>query len=591
MGKVSTRLRYGIQAVFWLVVCAGANAEVTAESVPELNIGQLEHLWLRAPAEFAVVDQHQPLDAIKNAAFHPLTDSDINQGISGKIYWLRIRLYNDSPVKKTWLLHNDTSYLDNLVIYYRDQNSTEFQRRHLSDRVAFHDRDIDYRNIAFSHVTAPGDYTDLYISAYFDKADSVSLNFHLWDRENFEEAAREENLVYGGYYGALVILAILSLIFAALLRQASALYYAAFLLSTAFMWSLLNGYAFQYIWPGSVYWHNEGFHISFLLFAFFALQFSKAFLRTTALQPRTHWFFNILQLIIIIALIMRAFGIYGGVLHIAFAMLALLALVIPWVSWRAWREGLTYARWYTFAWLVYSLNLVICVTSAYTDVLQWGMQVLDYMQAGSLLEAILLMVAMSEWLLSLDTDRRKAIALANQDPLTGLGNRRLLQMQYEFLRERFYKDGQPVFLIMLDLDHFKQINDTYGHEAGDLVLIEIARLIVHSSRDGDVCIRYGGEEFAMLLRADSLQAVWQVAERIRLQFAQNPTVYKNYEIQHTLSSGITQVLTEHEVLGVQEMMARADAALYQGKSAGRNCNTIYDGNKVVNSQVVPLTSA
>ena len=569
-----------ICCIYWCVLigCVSASSSATAASLPRIDIGQLQEQWLREPVEFVVLDEHLALEDVQAANFQPLTGHSINQGIRDQIYWLRFRLYNDGPAAKSWILQNDTSYLDNLVVYHRDQHAEQFTRRHLSDRQPFHTRDIDYRNLSFGHSTEAGAYTDIYLQLYYDKADSISLNFHLWDEAVFWDAARDENLIYGIYYGILAALVLLSLTFAVLLRQLNALYYAVFLLSTGAMWLMLNGYAFQYLWPNSVYWHNEGFHIFFLLFALFALQFSKAFLRTRSIQPRVHRFFTALQVVAVASLALRASGEYRMVLDLAFGMLFLLAFIIPIASWRAYRKGLSYARWYTVAWLIYSISLLICVVSAYTDMLQWGMQVLNYMQTGSLLEALFLMVAMSEWLLSLDRDRRKALALANQDPLTRLGNRRLLQVQYEHYREQFHKDGQPVFLIMMDLDFFKQINDTHGHEAGDYVLKEVAVMLKEFSRDGDVCTRYGGEEFAVLLRADNIEAVWQVAERIRQQFASRPTTYNNQVIEHTLSSGITQVLSKNEILSVQEMMCRADAALYQAKSAGRNISVIYDNS-------------
>ncbi len=576
---------------FWMWLLITCSATAQAADLPEVDISTLQQQWLRDIIEFLPADVDQPFTSVTKSDFSPLTHADINQGISDRAFWLRMRLLNADDAAKPWVLHNDTSYLDNLVVYYRDENTAEFQQQHLSDRQPFHTRPLDYRALSFRHATPAHSYTDVYVKVFFDKPDSVSLNFGVWEENTFWQTARNENLIYGGYYGILLILIIISLSFALLLRQRIALYYSVFLIGTALLWLFLNGYAFQYLWPNAVYWHNEGFHIAFLLFAMFALQFSKAFLRTHTLQPKMHRFFTALQLVIACGLLLRIGGAYGVVLDVAFGALALLAVVIPVASWRAYRRGLTYARWYTLAWLVYSLSVLVCVTSGYTNFLQWGMQVLNYMQAGSLLESIFLMVAMSEWLLSLDTDRRQAIALANQDPLTGLGNRRLLQLQYEQLRECFLKDGQPVFLIMMDLDHFKQINDTYGHEAGDYVLKEVAELIEHLSREGDVCIRYGGEEFAMLLRADSMDRVWQIAERIRIQFGQNPTQYNGQVIQHTLSSGITQVLSTEEILTVQEMMARADAALYQGKAAGRNCSTIYDSDSVVNSRIVSISSA
>jgi diguanylate cyclase (GGDEF)-like protein len=569
----------------WLAFVVWCLANTAAATVlPIIDIGQLQHQQLAGTVEFLSLNSHIAFSDVRTRRFEQLTPNHVNQGISDNIFWLRFRLHNSAKTPTAWLLHPDTSYVDNLSVYIRDQGSNGFASDHLSDRQPFHTRPVNYRYLAHEHVTPAGKYTDVYVKLHFvaGKPDSVSLNLQLWNKAHFWPAASQETVVYGTYYGALFILFILSLLIALLLKKPVALYYAGLLASTACMWLLLNGYGFQYLWPKSVYWQNEGFHITYLLFTLFALQFSKAFLRTRELQPRVHRLLNLFQILALAGLASRAFGYYAPALHLSFGLLFVVALLIPAAGWFAYRGGLSHARWYTLAWLAYSAGLVVCILSAYTGSLQWSMQVLDYLQIGSLLETVFLMIAMAEWLLHLDTDRRKALALANQDPLTGLGNRRLLQIQYEVLKERFSKDRQPVFLIMIDLDHFKQVNDRYGHEAGDHVLREVALLIEASSRDGDVCVRYGGEEFAILLRADDIDAVWQVAERIREQFANRPTTYNDHLITHTLSSGITQVLSQQETLSVQEMMSRADAALYRGKSAGRNCSIIFNDDEDTN---------
>lgn len=567
----------GRQSLFilLLILPAAWAAPSFASDWPTLDITHLTRTPLRAPAEFLSQAEQTAFEHIRRQSFSPLYPGDINQGISDGHYWVRARLVNDSEQPRTWLVHNETSYIDNLVVFTRDSDQSAFSRTHLSDRRAFHDRPVDYRKLTYRHTTPANSYTDVYLSVYFDQADSISLNFILTEESAFQQRVREENLFYGAYYGILGLLILLALVVYGLIRQTSALYYALFLLSTAAMWLLLNGFGFQYLWPGSVAFHNEGFHIVFLLFAIAGLQFSKAFLKTKRDFPRAHRAFTLLQCVALAGIGLRALGSYGPVLHLAFAMLTLLAIIIPVISWMAWRRGLHYARWYLFAWLIYSASLLVAITSAYLGWFNWGMAALTYLQIGSLLEALCLAIAMTERLLSVETDRRNAVALAHQDPLTGLGNRRLLQQHYETLRARFAQERIPVFLIMIDLDYFKRVNDTYGHEAGDAVLKGMAKILRQHSRSDDVCIRYGGEEFAMLLRANSLADAEQIAERVRQQFSDNPTRYQDQVIQHTLSAGITEVLSEREMLSVREMMARADAALYQGKATGRNQAIIY----------------
>lgn len=558
--------------ILWLCFSLSAQA-----SLPVMELSGLDREPLRHKAGYWQADPESTLEQALQADFAPLNARTINQGISDRAYWLRLRLHNSREDAKRWVLIHETSYLDNIDVFLRDESGRVFEHQHLSDRVPFNERPLDYRKLGFEHTTPAHSYTDVYLKLYYEegKPDSISLQFTLYDAERFQQWVREENLLFGGYYGILTVLVLIAAIVGLLLKRISVLNYGFFLIATGFQWLLLNGYGFQYLWPNSVYWHNEGFHISYLLFSLMACEFSKTFLRTADRFPGVHRLLQATQVIALVGVAIRLFGWYLPALHLSFALLTVVAVLVPLISWRAWRRGVHYARWYLFAWLIYSVSLLLSLASAYLNIVPWGMHSLALLQWGSLLEAIFLTVAITERLLSVETERRKAVELANQDPLTGLGNRRLLQRQYERFRDQFDRDGSPVFLIMIDLDHFKVVNDRYGHDAGDEVLREVAKLLKAHCRTSDVCIRYGGEEFAVLLQAENLDAAWHIAERIRKEFADNPTRYHQDSIEHTLSSGITSVLDANQQLTVNQMMKYADQALYEGKAAGRNCNVVY----------------
>lgn len=563
---------WAIAVVGVLALCCRAYGESVP---PSVELSRLDSTPLLERAEYWVADRGPGLAMAEQATYRPLDARAINQGISDQVYWVRVRLNNADQSSREWVLTHETTYLDNIEVYYRDAGERAFEHQRLSDRVPFSERPVDYRKLSFSHRTPGGSHTDLYLKVYYDKADSVSLQFTLYEQSMFERMVREENLLFGGYYGILLVLTLIALIVGTVLRRTSVYTYALFLAATGFQWLMINGYGYQYLWPDSVYWHNEGFHVSYLAFCLLACEFSKAFLRTDDRFPSTHRLLQGLQLVALGGIGLRWLGLYVPVLHLTFALLTVVAITIPVISWRAWRQGVRYARWYVFAWSIYSVSLMLSIASAYLNLVPWGMQSLTLLQLGSLLEAVMLTVAMSERLLSVEAERRKAVELANKDPLTGLGNRRQLQKQYEKFRAQYTQDRVPVFLIMIDLDHFKVVNDTYGHDAGDQVLKEVASLLQVHCRTNDVCIRYGGEEFALLLRAEGMDSVWRIAERIRQEFAQQATNYLDQRIEHTLSSGITSVLEGDRLLSVNQMMKYADKALYQGKAAGRNCSIIY----------------
>lgn len=566
--------RAGI-GVWLLALIATASYAGPLAHTEAIEIDTLEHRLLRAPAAFLVTEQETELEEVRQRRFTPLTDQHINQGISAKTYWLRMRLENASSTRdRTWVLHHETSYLDNLTVYHADSGK-EVTRVMLSDRRPFHDRPVDYRKLAFEHTTPAGEWTDVYLRLNYAKADSVSLNVHLWDQAAFERHVRWENLLHGGYFGIILTLVCIALLFAITLREATYLYYAAFLVTSGLMWALINGLAYQYLWPDAVFWHNEGFHVVYLLFAITALQFSRAFLRVARHAPRLNRLMQALQLGMVLAIALRFAGNYSLVLHIAFAALALPLFLLPMLGWLAYRKGMTYVRWFIVAWVIYSLGLMVSLASAYTSLFNWGMEPLVYTQIGGLIESLLLLVALAERLMARESDRRRAIRLANQDPLTLLGNRRLMAHQYETALRRFDQKRVPIFLIMLDLDHFKTINDTYGHGAGDQILKRLADILRQHCRKEDACIRLGGEEFAMLVEAADEPTALQIAERIRHAFSRTPTFYLGHSIPHTLSIGLSAAITADEKLTLQEAMVHADKALYRAKTMSRDCTVVY----------------
>jgi len=159
-------------------------------------------------------------------------------------------------------------------------------------------------------------------------------------------------------------------------------------------------------------------------------------------------------------------------------------------------------------------------------------------------------------------------SLALTDPLTGLHNRRnLFEVgRLEFARSQ--RMNRPICCMMLDLDHFKTVNDTYGHQAGDKVLQEFARICKASVREIDLVGRYGGEELIILLPETTLEATQQVAQRLRNSIASTPVLIDQRQIQVTVSIGLSRM--DENTPNLETLIARADQAMYLAKHHGRN---------------------
>lgn len=157
--------------------------------------------------------------------------------------------------------------------------------------------------------------------------------------------------------------------------------------------------------------------------------------------------------------------------------------------------------------------------------------------------------------------------LAMLDALTGAGNRRHLEQRAEAEISASHRDGKPMGIVIFDLDHFKKINDNWGHAAGDLVLQKVVQTAKDLLRPSDFLARIGGEEFVILLPGVNTEGALAIAERIRSAIAALQVVYGKSSLSFTASFGIAALATD---LSLDNAVARADTALYAAKNGGRN---------------------
>jgi diguanylate cyclase (GGDEF)-like protein len=159
--------------------------------------------------------------------------------------------------------------------------------------------------------------------------------------------------------------------------------------------------------------------------------------------------------------------------------------------------------------------------------------------------------------------------LTHTDPLTGLFNRRYLKTALDQEMERTRRSGLPTSLIMIDLDYFKRVNDTYGHQAGDEALKWASRVWRQNLRRIDIPCRYGGEEFTVILPGTRLQAALRAAKRLQNALVKSPVQLPGIKIHLTASFGV-DAFTARDDLTVRGFLKRADRYLFEAKVQGRN---------------------
>jgi two-component system, cell cycle response regulator len=179
-----------------------------------------------------------------------------------------------------------------------------------------------------------------------------------------------------------------------------------------------------------------------------------------------------------------------------------------------------------------------------------------------------------------------SLALSLVDPMTGAFNRRYLEAHLPKMMARSESHLKPLAALMIDVDHFKQFNDSYGHDQGDIVLKAVARTIMNSLRPSDLVVRMGGEEFAAIMPETDLAVALRIGERLRERVAamDMPSHDPDKPLNVTISIGGAWIKEVDTDVTVDSLLKRADAALYQAKNTGRN-RVIGDGGEVPSNDV------
>ena len=238
----------------------------------------------------------------------------------------------------------------------------------------------------------------------------------------------------------------------------------------------------------------------------------------------------------------------------------------------AWQRGWRRGGYYLCAWVP---GLLFIIVRTLQLMLHWPLPGwLEFaLPAAFTFAGMVLAFGLADHTLSIRHERDVAHRLAEHDVLTGILNRRaiLAHLRSAFLDAR--RSGNPLTVLFLDLDHFKRVNDSHGHRAGDQCLRAVIAPIATELRQGDALGRYGGEEFLVVLPGAALANARVVAERIRLRVEKMPMLVSGVRIGLTLSIGIAACDTD--VATPEDLIERADAALYRAKSGGRNLVSVH----------------
>ncbi|RBI68813.1 GGDEF domain-containing protein [Vreelandella sulfidaeris] len=456
---------------------------------------------------------------------------DLNFGYTPHDVWLRTQVHNDSPEAQRWIVQFEYPFLDYVTLYTLRLQDSDVQQS--GSAVPVDQRTLAHRQAAFPLELAPHETVTLY--THVAAPGSKMLSYHLIAPEAFYAQNDRHNFWLATYFGMLLALGLYNLLLFLGLKERVFLHYTLFVAGFGVAILSFNGIGTLMFW--SFLGENTArlVALGFTFASATGTLFAQSFLNTKAYCPRWHLLLNTFRSYCWLAVIAMLFLPIPLALHLMDVTGFMAALLLLLCGSHCSLRRVPSARLFVLAWSLFLLGVGVFALRN-LGILPANFITLHGIQIGSALEMLLLSFALASRFNELKRQKEQAQTamvaalkkqealleqkvaartealeqLANSDVLTGLLNRHGLKRCAESALQRNRQHGNRLALLMLDLDRFKPINDSYGHEAGDFVLQKVAKRIVHLARTGDHCARFGGDEFIILMEniepGDSLAA-------------------------------------------------------------------------------------
>lgn len=495
--------------------------------------------------------------------------SPTNFGLTADEVWVAFELSTSEQVSERVFLEVGHPSLDEVHAYLlKDGELIAHQRS--GDLLPFSQRPVSHRNHVFPlSLSAAGEY-QVFVSVHSEGTLTVPVT--LWQGDSLW---RNDQYVYatlGLYYGLLIALLIYNLFLFFSLRDVLYLTYVGFIACLAVGQAGLSGLTGHFLWPESPWLVHLSPTGGVAAAGIFGALFVQRFLAGTPARLKLGWFMPCMSAAYGLTFLTAAAGFYD-VAAIAVNLLsmvfALAALVMGAVS--LWRKE-PGARFFVLAWVSFLLGVLV-IALHNVGILPSNGFTTNALMIGSAMEMLLLSLALADRTRELEMANRQLWAnqqvlekQANHDVLTGLANRKLLQDRLAGAEARARRSGESFALVVVDLDKFKEINDTLGHTAGDDVLVSVGNKLKALPRSSDTVARIGGDEFVLLLegvqKGEGLERLIANLSRI----GDMPVILENgVEVRVGLSIGVA--MYPDDTSDIERLFSLADRDMYRDKQA------------------------
>ena len=547
-------------------LCLSMTTQSRADNSPIVNIDQRSvDLTQFAMSYFIDSTGAMSLSQVQQQNFTN-SQNELTLGTNAKTTWSKIVIKNSYSDTLRLFVHNPDAYHLEEVNFYETQSAQLINQSVIQLDKTGPKANMFGGSAVFSFYIAPNQQKTIYVK-------SVTFSHQWFALTIYDEEHSKRALVGNGNYIALLVGMMLALMIYNFFLYLSArkienIVYALYLISGTVWVALSYGVAANFfgIFSAELLQLNS----NLLSMPSFLVIFVMLIFETKKHYPKEHIALSIILFLLVADFIYSLFDIVGA-LKPASSLAALMMTVTFGVSISLWRKGNTLAKYFLLGHSMFVIFNMLAVLY-YKGISDANVINSHGVGIGILLEALMMAFILSYRIKSLEkikAQQTELNRLVDTDPMTDLYNRRYFDRKSEELIAAMASNQQELTLLIADLDHFKNINDTYGHDVGDKVIIAFANILTSEQGLADIACRYGGEEFVLLLNCNLLDAK-QIAERIR-QKAQETyiTIDEVQTVQFTVSIGVHSVA--HASTTVKETLTIADKALYKAKSNGRNC--------------------
>ena len=538
--------------------------------------------------------------AARAKAWQPLASGQPSFGYSRSALWLRVDLLNRHPSQQAWQFGVLYPLLDEVDLYVVDAQGRVRQHHATGDQRRFDTRPIPHPHFYVDVPLRTGEAGAVYVRLRSQGSLQAPLLV-----TTPTQRLEQERVTFGWmglYGGALLAMLLYNLMLYVSLRDRSHLYYVGYVAAFGVAQLTLNGLAFQYLWPAHPDWGNWALPLCMSTAGILLSLFAREFLGLRTHAPLADRVMQGLQGLFLLIWPVLWLGHYAPAVKLSTVLTLVAPLILLGITVMMLRRGHHQARYFMAAFGGLLVGVVASSLSMF-DLVEPNWLTTYGMQIGSVLEFVLLSLALAHRLklaqeahvhmqaahaaelearvLARTQDLDKALGelteangrlqeLSQRDALTGLHNRQFLAERMPEIWGTAVRWKQPLAMLMIDIDHFKQVNDVHGHAGGDEALKAVAEVIARiMRRPGDHAMRYGGEEFLVVLPQTHAAGAMHMAERIRQEVAALTVTHGGQLISLTVSIGVA-CATPGPRTAMAMMLQLADRLLYQAKAEGRN---------------------